>query len=77
MRSGVEIRLTPEDRIRLDRIVAERNTPQKHVWRARIVLLTADGHGTSEIMRRASVAKTAALVHKSRPVASVRPGPGV
>ena len=33
--------------------MADRNSPQKHVWRARIVLLTADGHGTAEIMRRA------------------------
>ena len=34
-------------------IVADRNSPQKHVWRARIVLLTADGLGTAEIMREA------------------------
>src|SRR5207253_884412 len=33
--------------------------PQKHVWRARIVLATADGLGTVEIMRTASVSKTA------------------
>jgi transposase len=29
------------------------------VWRADIILLTAEGHGTAEIMRRAGVAKTA------------------
>jgi transposase len=32
-------------------IVADRNSPQKHVWRAEIVPLTADGLGTNAIMR--------------------------
>ncbi len=41
----------------MEAIVADRNSPQKHVWRARIVLLTADGAGTSEIMRRAGTSK--------------------
>ena len=40
-------------------IVADRNSPQKHVWRAQIVLLTADGCGTAEIMRHTGVSKTA------------------
>ena len=35
----------------------DRNTPQKHVWRAEIVLLTADGVGTNEIMRRTGKSK--------------------
>ena len=39
--------------------MADRNSPQKHVWRARIVLLSADGHGTAAIMRQVGVAKTA------------------
>lgn len=30
----------------------DRNAAQKHVWRARIVLLTAEGLGTNEIIRR-------------------------
>jgi hypothetical protein len=29
---------------------ADRNSPQKHVWRAQIVLLTAQGCGTAEII---------------------------
>src|SRR3712207_5348169 len=57
MRSGVEIRLTAAERSRLDRIVAERNTPQKHVWRARIVLLSAEGVGTMEIVARTGQSK--------------------
>jgi hypothetical protein len=40
------------DRERLAAVVADRNSPQKHVWRARIILATAEG-GTSGIMRRA------------------------
>ena len=35
----------------------DRNSPQKHVWRARIILATAAGCGTAEIMRRAEVSK--------------------
>jgi hypothetical protein len=38
--------------------VANRNSPQKHVWRAKIVLLTADAHGTADIMRATGKAKT-------------------
>jgi hypothetical protein len=53
------IDVTPADRRRLGKTVADRNSPQKHVWRARIVLLTADRAGTAEIMREAGVSKTA------------------
>ena len=57
MRSGVEVRLDPGDRERLEPVVADRNSLQKHVWRAEIVLLTADGLGTNEIMRRTGKSK--------------------
>lgn len=33
-------------------IIADRNSPQKHVWRAQVVLLTGDRVGTAEIQRR-------------------------
>ena len=59
MRSGIGIHLTGEDRERLLALIAKRNGPQKQVWRAQVALLTADGHGTTEIMRQAGVAKTA------------------
>ena len=59
MRTGIIIDVTPADRRRLGETVADRNIPQKHVRRARIVLLTADGAGTAEIMREAGVSKTA------------------
>jgi transposase len=57
MREGIEIELTAKDRARLEAVVADRNSPQKHVWRARIVLATADGHGTAAIMRQAGRSK--------------------
>jgi transposase len=57
MREGITVEVSAADRARLRAVVADRNSPQKHVWRARIVLATADGLGTSEIMRRAGVSK--------------------
>jgi len=59
MRPGISFTVSPVDRARLEAVVADRNSPQKHVWRCRIVLLTADGQGTNAIMREAGVAKTA------------------
>src|ERR1700746_1105956 len=57
MRAGIVVNVTPEDRRRLETIVGDRNAPQKHVWRAKIILATADGCGTAEIMRRSGKAK--------------------
>jgi hypothetical protein len=59
MRTGIKVDVSATDRSRLEAIVADRNAPQKHVWRAQIVLLTANGCGTAEIMRNAGVSKTA------------------
>jgi transposase len=59
MRTGIKVEVSSTDRSELDAIVADRNSPQKHVWRAKIVLLTADGCGTAEIMRGAGTSKTA------------------
>jgi transposase len=58
MRTGISITVKPSDRKRLKAISKNRNTPQKHVWRAEIVLLSAGGLGTNEIMRRTGKAKT-------------------
>ena len=57
MRTGITVELSPEDRARLDKVIADRNTPQKHVRRAQIVVLTADGVGTMEIMERTGQSK--------------------
>jgi transposase len=58
MRNGISITVSRPDRRRLQALVADRNASQKHVWRAEIVLLTADGLGTNEIMRRTAKSKT-------------------
>src|SRR6478672_8917209 len=57
MRAGIVVNVTPADRRRLEAIVGDGNAPQKHVWRAKIILATADGCGTTEIMRRSGKAK--------------------
>ena len=51
MITGTAIIVSETDRSRLERIVADRNSAQKHVWRAQIVLASADGLGTTAIMR--------------------------
>ena len=52
-----EVRVTLEDRARLERLVADRNSPAKVVWRARIVLATAEGKAVKVIAREAGIAK--------------------
>ena len=58
MHKRTNIQLSRADRSKLKAVVANRNSPQKHVWRAQIVLLTADGRGTAEIMQATGKAKT-------------------
>jgi transposase len=57
MRNGVEVRLGPGDRERLDRVVCNRNRPQKHAWRAPIIVMTADGCTTMAIREATGKAK--------------------
>jgi transposase len=58
MRTRISITMKPSDRKRLKAILADRNAPQKHVWRAKIVLLSSKALGTNEIMRRTGKSKT-------------------
>ena len=58
MRTGISITVGSSDRLRLEGVVKERNFAQKHVWRAAIILLSAEGVGTHEIMRRTGTSKT-------------------
>jgi transposase len=58
MRTGVCLSVTPADLDRLRNLVSDRNAPQKHVWRGRIVLLSAEGVGTNAIMRETGKSKT-------------------
>ena len=57
MRSDVSFEVSAPERVRLEALVADPQSAQKHVWRARIVLLTADGLGTMEITRRTGKSK--------------------
>ena len=59
MRANIVVEVSASDRTRLEAIVEDRNSPQKHAWRARIVLLAADGGGTNEIRQQAGVAGAA------------------
>src|SRR4029450_1558265 len=58
MRTGISLTVTPAIRRHLKAVAANRNSPQKHVWRAQIVLLPAAGVGTNEIMRQTGKSKT-------------------
>jgi Homeodomain-like domain len=58
MRTGIGITLEPGDRRRPAALARDRNAPHKHVWRAEIILLSADSIGTHKIMRRTGKSKT-------------------
>jgi transposase len=48
---------SPASPARLEALIADRNTPSKVAWRAEIVLATAEGCGTNEIMCRTGKSK--------------------
>jgi hypothetical protein len=56
-RDDVCLYVSPSSRARLEALIADRNTPSKVVWRAEIVLATAAGCGTNEIMWRTGKSK--------------------
>ena len=56
-RDDIYLHLGPANRAELHALITNRNTARKLVWRAEIVLATADGCGTVEIMRRAKMSK--------------------
>jgi len=56
-RDDICLYLGPADRAEFQALITNRNTARKLVWRAEIVLATAGGHGTFEIMRRARTSK--------------------
>jgi hypothetical protein len=58
MLTGISVVVTASDKARLEALVAARRTPQKHVWRARIILLTGDSLGTAAIMAAKGKSKT-------------------
>src|SRR6202795_3546012 len=64
MRKIEQIGISAADRERLERLVRDRNTPQKVVWRARIVLLASDGLTAEAIA--AAVGKSLLTVRRWR-----------
>jgi transposase len=74
MRKRITIDVSGTDRDTLTAIVTDRNSPQKHVWRAQIVLLTADGCGTMELTRRTGTSKTSVWRWQERFMAEGVPG---
>ena len=57
LRMKTDVKIAAEDRARLERLVADRNTPVKVVWRSRIVLATADGETVKAICRTTGKSK--------------------
>jgi hypothetical protein len=55
----ISIIVRSEDRVRLAAVVADRNRPQKHVLRARIILLSADRLPVVDVARQAKVSRPA------------------
>ena len=58
------IQVSPEDREQLVRLVRDRNTAQKIVWRSQIVLLAGEGIGAVEVAAR--VGKSVLTVRRWR-----------
>src|SRR3954447_14391687 len=59
MAQSVCLVVSAGDRARLEAIVADRNRPQKHVARARLVLLSADRLDVAAVARRAGISRPA------------------
>ena len=57
MRGKLGLFVSSADRARLAAIIADRNSPQKQVWRAQVVIMTGDRVGTNEIRRRTRLGK--------------------
>jgi len=70
MRGNLGLIVSAADRARLAAIVADRNRPQKHVWRARVVLLSAERLGSAEIMRRTGLSKPSVWRWQERDLAA-------
>src|SRR6476661_64512 len=73
-RDDICIYVSPSSRARLAALIGARKTPSKAVWRAKIVLATADGHGTNEIMRRTGKSKPCVWRWQERYIEEGLPG---
>jgi transposase len=57
MAQTVSILLSPADRERLAAVIGDRNSPQKHVQRARIILVSADRLSVLEVAARSGASR--------------------
>lgn len=73
-RSDICLYLGPADHAELQALLTNRNTARKFAWRAGIVLATADGEGTVEIMRRTGMSKPTVWRWQERYLAEGVPG---
>ena len=74
MRKATTIAFTETDRQALSAIVRDCNSRHKHVWRAQIVLLSAEGCGTMELTCRTGTSKTSVWRWQERFLAEGIPG---
>lgn len=58
MLTGISFTVSSGDHERLERIIGDPKSPQKHVWRARIIVASGDGLGTNAIMATTGKSKT-------------------
>jgi hypothetical protein len=64
MRGNLGLFISSADRARLAAIVGDRNSPQKHVWRAAVVLLTSDRHSLVDLQQAIN---TFIAMHNAKP----------
>ncbi len=66
MASRADITVSDGDRPRLEAVVEDGNSRQRHVWRVQIILARADGRGTMEVQSRTAVSKPTILCRQER-----------
>ena len=66
MRTGITFDVTAADRARLEAIIAAPTSAQKHVWRAKIILMSGDGLGTFVIMYPSGERRAAVIFRRRR-----------
>lgn len=62
MAQTVCVLLSALDRLRLEAIATDRNQPRKHVERARVVLLSANGRRVQQVATEVDVSRPAASI---------------
>ena len=66
MRANISCDVGAADRACLEQLVSDRETPAKVVWRAKIILQTADGRGTMATKRATGKSKPRACRWQER-----------